>query len=120
MSEDYPIMIEAVIKRFGHRFALRGADLKIPSGSVVGLLGRNGEGKTTLIKASLGLIRPDNGEAKLFGRDSWTLDGQDKSRIGYVPQVVSLYPWMRVGQMTEYVAAFYKKWNYRLVEQLLT
>ena len=91
----------------------------MPKGSVVGLLGTNGSGKTTLIKCALGLIRPQAGEARLLGEPAWTLSGEAKTRIGYVPQVIGLYPWMKVRHLIDYTAAFYPKWNDTLVARLV-
>ena len=85
-----------------------------------GLLGTNGSGKTTLIKCALGLIRPQHGEARLLGEDSWTLSAEAKMRIGYVPQVINLYPWMKVRHLIDYTAAFYPNWNHDLVARLMT
>lgn len=98
---------------------LDGVNLDIPAGSVTGLLGKNGEGKTTLIKCALGLISATGGRAELLGENSWTLGAQAKARIGYVPQIVQLYPWLKVRQAIDYFAAFYPKWNERLVGELL-
>jgi ABC-2 type transport system ATP-binding protein len=56
----------------------------------------------------------------LLGEDSWTLSAEAKIRIGYVPQVVTLYPWMNVKQVIDYTAAFYPKWNHDLVVRLMT
>src|SRR5437764_11015389 len=89
-----PLQMTSVRKAYGEKAALDGVDLTIPAGSVVGLLGQNAAGKTTLIKAALGLIRPTAGETKLLGEPSWDLSADAKSRIGYVPQVITLYPWM--------------------------
>src|SRR5438067_12768414 len=105
---------------YGAKAALDGADLSIPSGSVVGLLGQNAAGKTTLIKAALGLIRPTAGDAKLLGETSWDLSAKTKANIGYVPQVITLYPWMRVRHLVNYTASFYPRWNNDLVARLLS
>jgi ABC-2 type transport system ATP-binding protein len=98
---------------------LDGANLDIPAGSVTGLLGKNGEGKTTLIKCALGLISPTGGRAELLGENSWRMSAETKARIGYVPQIVQLYPWLTVRSAIDYFAAFYPKWNERLVGELL-
>ena len=58
--------------------------LEIPSGRVTGLLGRNGAGKSTTIKAILGLIKPDGGEASLFGKDPREFTAADKEALGVV------------------------------------
>ena len=76
-------------------------------------------GKTTLIKCALGLIRPQSGKTRLLGEPSWTLSGEAKARIGYVPQVISLYPWMKVRHLIDYTSAFYPNWNHDLVDRLI-
>jgi ABC-2 type transport system ATP-binding protein len=113
------LVCEGVAKRYRHTFVLDALDLSIPTGSVVGLLGKNGAGKTTLLKCMLGLIRADAGRLRLLGDDPATLSAETKGRLGYVPQTVSLYSWMRVRQLLNYTAAFYPRWNGRLVEDLL-
>jgi ABC-2 type transport system ATP-binding protein len=113
------LKLEAVTKRYRDKTVLDGADLSIPAGSVVGLLGKNGAGKTTLLKAALGLIKPDSGTATLLGENAWTLSADAKARLGYVPQTVTLYPWMRVRQVIDYTAAFYPRWNMAFVWQLI-
>lgn len=114
-------IIEAttVRKRFGRHEVLRGATLAIPQGAIVGLVGTNGAGKSTLIKCLLGLLRPDSGTVQLFGEDSWTLSAESKARLGYVPQTVQLYPWMKVEQVVRYVAAFYPHWDGTWSNELL-
>ena len=90
------LKLQGVTKRYRDKSVLDGTDLDIPAGSVVGLLGKNGAGKTTLLKVALGLIKPDAGIATLLGEPAWSLSADAKARLGYVPQVVTLYPWMRL------------------------
>ena len=115
---DAAIELRGIVKSYGKKQVLTRLDLAVPRGSVLGLLGTNGAGKTTLIKCALGLIRPQQGEARLLGEDSWNLSAEAKARIGYVPQVVNLYPWMKVRHMIDYTAAFYPNWNHELVAKL--
>jgi ABC-2 type transport system ATP-binding protein len=115
---DAAIELRGIVKSYGKKQVLTGLDLTVRKGSVLGLLGTNGAGKTTLIKCALGLIRPPQGEARLLGEDSWNLSAEAKARIGYVPQVVNLYPWMKVRHLIEYTAAFYPNWNHELVARL--
>jgi ABC-2 type transport system ATP-binding protein len=107
-------------KTFKSTDALKGVDLSFRRGTVVGLLGKNGAGKTTFIKCAMGLLKVSAGNVKLFGEDPWDMRGETKARVGYVPQKVDLYAWMRVRQMIAYIAAFYPKWNQALVDSLLS
>ena len=113
------ISITNLTKTFGSKQALRGVDLDIPIGATVGLLGANGSGKTTLIKCSLGLLRPTSGECQLLGESAWSLSASAKARLGYVPQVINLYPWMRVAELIQYTASFYATWNPELTDRLI-
>ncbi len=118
LSDPPPIRAVGLVKSYGHR-VLDGLDLEIPLGSVVGLMGKNGCGKTTALKCIVGLIRPEAGRVKLFGEESWSMSGGCKARLGYVPQVLNFYNWMNVGQILNYTAPFYPKWNTTLVADLL-
>jgi ABC-2 type transport system ATP-binding protein len=113
------IELQGVVKSFGKKQVLTGVDLSVPKGSVLGLLGTNGSGKTTLIKCALGLLRPQSGETRLLGEPSWSLSAAAKMRIGYVPQVINLYPWMKVRHLIEYTSAFYTNWNHDLADRLI-
>ncbi|MDY0168099.1 MAG: ABC transporter ATP-binding protein [Thermoguttaceae bacterium] len=119
MTGQVVIAARDVQRRFPGKHVLRGADLEIPQGAVVGLLGKNAAGKSTLIKCILGLLRIDGGTMHVFGEDAWWLSAESKARLGYVPQEVKLYPWMRVRQMIAYTAAFYPAWNTALVDRLV-
>jgi ABC-2 type transport system ATP-binding protein len=119
VDADSPVRARGIVKTYRNCRVLDGLDLAIPRGSVVGLLGKNGSGKTTFIKIALGLVRADAGELRLLGEDAWELGAAEKARLGYVPQVITLYPWMRVRQLMDYTAPFYPRWNGGLVADLL-
>ncbi len=116
---DSVISIQQLKKSFGSKAVLQGVDLNIPAGAVVGLVGTNGSGKSTLIKCLLGLLRPTGGTISLLGEEPWNLSASAKSRLGYVPQIVRLYPWMKVRHVVAYTSAFYDSWDAAWVETLL-
>jgi ABC-2 type transport system ATP-binding protein len=117
MSE-FVLTLNNVSKSLDLKTVLNNVSLAVAPGSVIGLLGKNGTGKTTLLKCALGLLKPQSGDVQVFGEPAWTLSGEAKARIGYVPQTPALYPWMRVGQIIDYQASFYPHWNDDLIERL--
>ena len=113
------IQSQGVVKSFGSQSVLRGVDLAIGPGHVVGLLGNNGSGKSTFIKCLLGLLRCDAGQVRIFGEDGWDLSAAAKARLGYVPQEAKFYSWMKVRHVVEYWGTFYPRWDKVYVEQLM-
>jgi Cu-processing system ATP-binding protein len=82
------ILAEGLTKRFGRLEVLRGIDLAVPAGRITGLVGPNAAGKTTFIKAVLGLVRPDQGSLAVLGH---RVNGDERYRrqVGYMPQAAS-------------------------------
>ncbi|MEU5160134.1 ATP-binding cassette domain-containing protein [Streptomyces sp. NPDC020875] len=69
MSTELAIETQGLVKVFGENRAVDGVDLSVPAGTVYGVLGPNGAGKTTTVKMLATLLRPDGGEARIFGKD---------------------------------------------------
>src|SRR5881409_3489437 len=69
MNDAAPVVARGLVKRYGDITAVAGVDLTVEPGDVFGYLGPNGAGKTTSLRMLLGLIRPTEGNARLFGRD---------------------------------------------------
>ena len=116
---DPTIDIRDLKKSYGSRAVLTGVNLQVPPGAVVGLMGTNGSGKSTLIKCLLNLLHTDSGTASLLGCDSRHLSPAAKERLGYVPQVVYLYPWMKVRYVIGYTASFYAHWDRAWCDELV-
>ncbi len=87
------LIIRDLSKRFGDIKAVDGIDLDVPRGGLVGFLGSNGAGKTTAMRAILGIVRPDAGTITWDGD---IIDEQVRGRIGYMPQERGLYARMPV------------------------
>ncbi len=95
------ISISDLVKTFGTTRALDGLDLNVETGEVHGFLGPNGSGKTTTIRALLGLIRADSGEATLLGGDPWRDAVALHRRLAYVPGEVTLWPKLSGGEVID-------------------
>jgi ABC-2 type transport system ATP-binding protein len=88
-----PIRLLGVTKRFGTHTAVSSLDLEIPRGTVYGLLGPNGSGKTTTIRMIMGILLPDEGELELLGGPPGV---QQNARVGYLPEERGVYRKMKV------------------------
>ncbi|MEU9137350.1 ABC transporter ATP-binding protein [Streptomyces sp. NPDC048404] len=85
------LIAEGLVKRYGARHALDGFDLTVPAGEIVGLIGRNGAGKTTFVEIVAGLVRPDAGRVTIGALDALR-DGRAARRsLGVAPQELALY-----------------------------
>jgi ABC-2 type transport system ATP-binding protein/ribosome-dependent ATPase len=91
-----------VTMRFGSFTAVDSVNLKVGGGEVVGLLGANGAGKTTVIRLLLGLVLTSQGEVSLFGAPP---SMRTRRRIGYVPQTLGLYDDLTVEENWTFTAS---------------
>ncbi len=94
MSTENVLEIRGLVKSFGEKKVLRGLDLTVPSGSVFGFVGRNGAGKTTAMKAVLGLLKPESGEIFVCGEQVRYGETATNKHIGYLPDVPEFYSFM--------------------------
>jgi len=79
-----------LIKTFGDNRAVDGVDLTVPPGTVYGLLGPNGAGKTTVVRMLATLLRPDGGEARVFGHDVVREADAVRGRVSLTGQYASV------------------------------
>ena len=88
------LILKGLYKNFGSKEVLKGLDLCIPEHSVFGFVGRNGSGKTTTMKAILGLIKTDGGEIYVSGEKVAYGETPTNRYIGYLPDVPEFYSFM--------------------------
>jgi ABC-2 type transport system ATP-binding protein len=112
------IGITGVTRQFAAKRALDNVSLTVPGGGVFGLVGENGAGKTTLIKHILGLLRPQTGSVRVFGRDPVSDPAQVLAQVGYLSENRDLPGWMRIDELLRYTRAFYKTWDAQYAEEL--
>lgn len=97
---DVALEVRGVTKTFGQTRAVDDLYLTVPQGSIYGLIGPSGAGKTTAIRMILSILFPDSGTLTVLGRSS-ALDAKD--RIGYLPEERGVYRKMRVGAFLSYI-----------------
>jgi ABC-2 type transport system ATP-binding protein len=98
-------------KRYRKLVALDKLSFSLPEGSMYGLLGANGAGKTTALKLVMNLHEPTSGEAQVLGIDSRRLEGRHFERIGYVSENQDQPGWMTLGYLLNYLKPFYPGWD---------
>jgi ABC-2 type transport system ATP-binding protein len=101
------IRIDGLIKLYKKKKAVDGVKFDVPVGSVFGLLGENGAGKSTTIKSILGLIKPDGGKVETLGLDPSRQGLEVRRKVGYVPEQPGLYDWMTVAEIGWFAAGFH-------------
>ncbi|HEY3242251.1 MAG TPA: ABC transporter ATP-binding protein [Phycisphaerae bacterium] len=101
------IQIRQLLKRYGDQEAVRGIDLEIPTGQLVGLLGPNGAGKSTTVKMLTGMLLPTSGTAEIFGFDVVRDPLNVKRIVGYVPESGALFETLTGQEYLRLVAALY-------------
>ena len=93
MPEAAPIEVRGLVKRYGEILAVDHVDLTVKAGDVFGYLGPNGAGKTTSLRMMLGLIRPNEGSVRLFGRDPQLGVAALEGVAGFV-EAPAFYPYL--------------------------
>src|SRR5688500_17069643 len=85
------IEIDAVGRRFGIRWVLRGVTLSVSRGEVVGLLGANGSGKSTLLRVVATLLRPNAGRVSVNGHDVLREPNAVRAQLGFLAHTPGIY-----------------------------
>jgi ABC-2 type transport system ATP-binding protein len=105
-------------KNYGSTQALRGVDLNIQAGRIVGLIGPNGSGKTTAIKAILGLAG-FGGDLKVLGKDPRTERNALMEEVCFIADVAVLPRWIKVSQAVELVAGVHPRFDRKRAMEFL-
>jgi ABC-2 type transport system ATP-binding protein len=113
------VSIENMVKYYGGRCVLDGINLKVPQGCIYGLLGRNGSGKTTIIRILLGLDFPTRGKTSLLDEDSTKLTAKTKGRIGYVAEGHNLIQNYKVSRLIKLCKDLSMNWNDEFFHHLI-
>ncbi|ETA79368.1 ABC transporter ATP-binding protein [Youngiibacter fragilis] len=103
------IVLEKLTKYYGKTRGIEDLTFDVKEGEIFGFIGPNGAGKSTTIRTLLSLIRPTSGKATIFGMDIVKDAPEIAKNVGYLPSEVFYYDNMKVKELLNYSASFYKK-----------
>src|SRR5438445_4145745 len=106
VSDPLPLSTTGLVKRYGDIVAVNNVDLSVERGDVFGYLGPNGAGKTTSLRMLLGLIRPTEGHAELFGRDPLVDGAKALDGVAGFVEGPAFYPYLSARRNLELLADF--------------
>jgi len=114
------VEIKNLTHYYGKRMIFEDLSFNIREGSIFGLLGKNGTGKTTTINILNGFLKPKSGQCLMFGEDSYSLSPATKARVGFLIEGHIQYSFMTIKQIEKYYAAFYPKWKKEAYYELMS
>lgn len=115
--DEMLIRLHGLTKLYGSQRALDGVDLELGRGKIVGLLGPNGSGKTTMIKLLCGLLRPTAGEVLIDGAQPGPYT---KSVISYLPDRMYFADWMKTSDLVDFFADFYADFDRKKAAEMFS
>ena len=105
------VTVDHLSLRYGPITVLDDLNFSIAPGSVLGVVGRNGAGKTSLLQCLLGLTVPQGGASSVLCCPSLALTDDVKARLGYVAQLPELFDWLRVSEQIALIGGLYPGWS---------
>lgn len=118
-TETLAVDIRNLTVRYGRQTAADEVQFAVPRGAVYALLGRNGAGKSSVVRCLLGLQRATAGSAAIFGEDSWKRRTSIMQRVGVVSEEADAPPEMSVAALGRFCAQIYARWDDDLLESRL-
>jgi len=92
---------------FGGMAAVRDVTLSVAKGTILGIIGPSGAGKTTMVRLLTGALKPTRGSVRVLGEDPQLFRRRTRERIGYMPQLFMLYPDLTAGENINFVASLF-------------
>ncbi|HET6373144.1 MAG TPA: ABC transporter ATP-binding protein, partial [Candidatus Polarisedimenticolia bacterium] len=110
---------ERLTVRYGRRTVVDEVSLRVPQGSVYALLGRNGAGKTSLVRCLLGLRRPEGGSVRVLEKDVWRERRHVMCETGFVPEDADGSPLATPAELARFCSRLYPRWDADAVHERL-
>ncbi|MHC4213911.1 MAG: ABC transporter ATP-binding protein [Planctomycetota bacterium] len=117
--EHRAIEVRDLVKYYDGRCILDAVNFEVPTGCIYGLLGRNGAGKTTIIRILTGLETATRGKTFLLETNSQQLGPRQKSRVGYVAESHQLIQSYKVGRLVALCKGLSRRWNEKFFKHLM-
>lgn len=119
---DNPVSVRHLHHSFGKRTIYNDLSIEFEQGKIYGLLGKNGVGKTTLIKILMGFLKPKSGECRVFGDPANAISPATRGRVGLLFERHLAYGFFSIAQTERFMSRFYPRWKreryYDLVDVL--
>ncbi len=107
---DALLNIEGLCKRYPG-FSLEDVSFSLAAGRIMGLIGKNGAGKSTTLKAALNMVSPQSGTVTMFGQDFYRHEKKCRQRVGVVFGGIDFYPLKRLSAITAVTRRFHADWD---------
>jgi len=116
----YAIECKNLTHYYGKKLIYENLSFNVEEGKILGLLGKNGTGKSTTINILNGFLQPTAGECLIYGENTQTLSPETKRRIGFLIEGHIQYTFMNIHQIEKFYSGFYPQWNNKPYWELMS